>query len=255
MPLAKRLDGKIALVTGAARGIGQAIARRFIEEGACVALCDIDAAAGLQSAEVLGDAAHFITLDVSSEQSFAAAITATLKRWNRLDILVNNAGIVLPVKPIQSTSTDEYARLMIVNIGGTFFGCKLAYPHLCRTHGCVLNISSIVGVVGEKNHALYGATKGAINALTICTAADWRHDKIRINALCPGDVWTDAMDQWCRQTRGETHARYQHLRRAGLCAEPVEIAAIAAFLCSDEARFINGAIIPATFAAERGYSL
>ena len=204
----------------------------------------------------MGNRAVFTPLDVADEGSFAAAIDGAVDRWGRLDVLVNNAGVALPAKPVHETATEEFERLVSVNLRGTYLGCKLAYRHLTKTRGCVLNISSIVGVVGEKAHAIYGATKGAINALTKCTAIDWRKHGVRINALCPSDVWTDALEGWCRsQPDAGFLEHYEQMRTRGYCAEPAEIGAIAAFLCSDEARFINGAIIPASFAAECGYEI
>jgi meso-butanediol dehydrogenase/(S,S)-butanediol dehydrogenase/diacetyl reductase len=251
-----RLQNKIALVTGGASGVGQGIVRRFVAEGASVAVGDIDEKAGRALLSELGRDTHFVELDVSQEFSFSSAINETVSHWGGLDVLVNNAGIVEPALPVQDTSTEDFNRLVRVNLGGAFFGCKYAYPHILKSKGCVLNISSLVGVVGEKNHAVYGATKGAINALTICTAADWRTAGLRINALCPSDVWTPALVGWVQNHPDRSIAQhYEEMRAQGLCAEPKEIGDIAVFLCSDEARFINGAVINASFGVECGYEL
>jgi meso-butanediol dehydrogenase / (S,S)-butanediol dehydrogenase / diacetyl reductase len=251
-----RLKNKIALVTGGASGVGQGIVRRFVAAGASVAIGDIDEQAGRSLVCELGEGTHFVALDVSEESSFYSAINETVSHWGRLDILVNNAGIVVPALPVQDTSTEEFNRLVRVNLGGAFFGCRYAYPHILKTKGCVLNISSLVGVVGEKNHAIYGATKGAINALTICTAADWRTVGLRINALCPSDVWTSALEGWIKNQPDPSIAQhYERMRTQGLCADPTEIGDIALFLCSNEARFINGAVINASFGVECGYEL
>lgn len=251
-----RLENKIVLVTGGAAGIGAGIVRSFVAEGAYVAIGDVDLQAAAALAEELGERAISLPLDVAEESSFSDAIAKVIRRWERLDVLVNNAGVVFPAAPVQDTATEDFERLVNVNVRGTYLGCRLAFPHLRKTRGCVLNVSSLVGIVGERSHAVYGATKGAVNTLTICAAADWREHGVRINALCPSDVWTDALKRWC-EARPTTDAlqHYEQARASGYCAEPGEIGDIAAFLCSQEARFINGAIIPASFAAECGYEI
>ena len=251
-----RFENKVALVTGGAGGIGAAIARRLAAEGASVAVGDVDREGGRALSSELGNRGVFISLDVSEEVSFASAIESIISEWGKLDVLVNNAGVVFPAQPVQRTSSDEFNLLVGVNLKGTYLGCRLAFPHLLETRGCVLNISSLVGMVGERSHAVYGATKGAINALTKCIAADWREHGIRVNSLCPSDVWTDALEAWLAGSGDEEAAEhYAKMRKQGFCAEPSEIGAIAAYLCSDESRFINGAVIPASFAAECGYEI
>ena len=108
--------------------------------------------------------------------------------WGRLDILVNNAGITLPAESVENTTLDDFEQYINVNLRSVFLGCKLAHPFLKASRGCVLNISSMAGITGQERHAVYGATKGAINALTRCAAVDWGRDGIRINALCPAGV-------------------------------------------------------------------
>ena len=254
--MTQRLQNKVALVTGGAAGIGAGIVRCFVAEAARVSIGDVDHRGGSALADELGENTCFLPLDVADEDSFAAAIESTVERWGRLDVLVNDAGVVFPALPVQDTTTKDFEQLMRVNVRGTYLGCKLAFPHLLDTKGCVLNVSSLVGIVGERAHAVYGATKGAINALTKCTAVDWREQGLRINALCPSDVWTDALQGWCEaQPDSSALEHYERMRAKGYCAEPEEIGRIAAFLCSDEARFINGAIIPASYAAECGYEI
>ena len=170
---------------------------------------------------------------------------------------MNNAGIALPAMPVQETSIEQFEQLIDVNLRSVFLGCKLAYPHLMATRGCVLNISSMAGVTGQERHAVYGATKGAINALTKCTAVDWGRDRIRINALCPAGVWTDTLREWIKQ-QSDAAAINEYLNRIhalGYCAEPEEIAAAAAFLCSDDARFVTGCIMPVSGGSECGYNV
>ena len=252
-----RLHDKVALVTGGAAGIGAAIVRRFVAEGAQVLVGDRDQPHGAALCHELGPATAFQVLDVSDTDSFAAALAQGIARWGRLDILVNNAGIALPATAVQDTSLDEFEQLVAVNLRSVFLGCKLAHPHLKAARGCVLNLSSMAGVTGQERHAVYGATKGAINALTKCTAVDWGRDGIRINALCPAGVHTETLRQWMKlQPDAAGIATYlNQIHALGYCPEPAEIAAVAAFLCSDDAKFITGYIMPVSGGSECGYNI
>ncbi len=253
----RRLENKIALVTGGAAGIGAALVRRFVAEGARVLLGDRDQPAGSALAAQLGPATAFQGLDVADAASFAAALDRAVELWGRLDILVNNAGIALPAATVQDTALDEFDSLVAVNLRSVFLGCKLAYPHLKHSRGCVLNISSMAGVTGQERHAIYGATKGAINALTKCTAVDWGRDGLRINALCPAGVRTETLRQWMKTQPDaagiETYLNQIHA--LGYCPEPEEVATVAAFLCSDEAKFITGYVMPVSGGSECGYNV
>ena len=253
----QRLNGKCALITGGAAGIGAAIVRRFVAEGARVLVGDRDQPHGEALCAELDGAAVFHGLDVADAASFANAIEHAVKLSGRLDILVNNAGIALPATTVQDTTLDQFEQLVDVNLRSVFLGCKLAYPHLKASRGCVLNLSSMAGVTGQERHAVYGATKGAINALTKCTAVDWGRDGIRVNALCPAGVWTDTLRQWMKaqpdEASIETYLRQIHA--LGYCPEPEEIASVAAFLCSDEAKFITGYIMPVSGGSECGYNI
>ena len=253
----ERLANKVALVTGGAAGIGAAIVRRFAAEGARVLVGDRDQPHGDALCAQLGGAAVFQGLDVSHAGSFAEAIQSAITSWGRLDILVNNAGIALPAATVQDTSLDQFEQLVDVNLRSVFLGCRLAHPYLKASRGCVLNISSMAGVTGQERHAVYGATKGAINALTKCAAVDWGRDGIRVNALCPAGVWTDTLRAWMKaqpDTAG-IEAYLRQIHALGYCPEPEEIASVAAFLCSDEAKFITGCILPVSGGSECGYNL
>ncbi len=251
------LQDKAAIVTGGAAGIGKAIARRFIAEGARVLVGDIDQPGGEALCRELGKTTAFQKLDVSDASSFAQAIERAVASWGRLDILVNNAGVVFPALPVQETSEDEFARLVNINLRSVFLGCKLAYPRLKASRGCVLNISSMAGVTGQARHAVYGATKGAINALTKCTAVDWGKDGIRINALCPAGVRTEALSKWIEAQPDPAGIEHylKHIHALGYCPEADEIASVAAFLCSDEAKFVTGHVMHVSGGSECGYNL
>jgi meso-butanediol dehydrogenase / (S,S)-butanediol dehydrogenase / diacetyl reductase len=251
-----RLKDKVSLITGAAAGIGEACARTFAAEGAKVVIADVDAR-GKALAAQLGAKASFVHLDVSSPASFAAAIEHAVRTFGRLDILVNNAGIALPAAAVQDTSDEEFDRLININLRGVFNGCKLAYKHLKATKGNVLNISSMSGVTGQERHAIYAATKGAINALTKSAAVDWGSDGIRINALCPTGVWTDTLRMWADQqpNKADIESYLNRIHSLGYCPGPEAVAPVAAFLCSDEAKFITGCIMPVSGGSECGYKL
>src|SRR6266850_542650 len=252
-----RFENKVAVVTGGAAGIGAAIVRRFLSEGARVLVGDRDELHGAALCAELGPDAVFHAVDVADAASFARAIEQTVALWGRLDILVNNAAIALPVATVQDTTLDEFEQLVAVNLRSVFLGCKLAYPHLKSSRGCVLNLSSMAGITGQERHAIYGATKGAINALTKCVAVDWGSEGIRINAVCPAGVRTQALREWMdAQPDAEGIEKYlRQIHALGYCPEPDEVASVAAFLCSDDASFITGCIMPVSGGSECGYNV
>jgi NAD(P)-dependent dehydrogenase (short-subunit alcohol dehydrogenase family) len=252
-----KFQNKVAVVTGGAAGIGAAIVRRFVTEGARVLVGDRDQLNGAALCAELGGETVFHPVDVADPSSFARAIEKTMALWGRLDILVNNAAIAMPAATVQDTTLDEFEQLIAVNLRSVFLGCKLAYPHLKASRGCVLNLSSMAGVTGQERHAIYGATKGAINALTKCVAVDWGCEGIRINAVCPAGVRTEALREWMN-AQADAAGIEKYLRQVhalGYCPEPEEVASVAAFLCSDEARFITGCIMPVSGGSECGYNV
>jgi len=255
---ANRLTGRVAFVTGAASGIGAAIAQRLHRDGASVILADQDMERCQEMASKLGEErTRAILLDVSNPDAWISAMDSCAQVEGKLDILVNNAGIALPALPVQETALSDFDNLVGVNLRGVFLGCKFAYPLLLASRGCVLNISSMAGVTGQASHAIYAATKGGINALTKSTAVDWGKKSIRINALCPAGVRTAALDEWIRG-QSDPLAIEEYLRRIhclGYCPEASEIADVAAFLVSDDAKFITGCIMPVSGGSECGYNL
>jgi NAD(P)-dependent dehydrogenase (short-subunit alcohol dehydrogenase family) len=252
-----RLVSKVALITGGAQGIGEACVRRFVAEDARVLIGDVKLEKGAALAAELGDSVLFQELDVTSEDQFAVAIAMAVETWGRFDILVNNAAAIFPAAPLEETTNEEFDRLMAVNVRGVFLGCKLAYPHLKQSRGCVVNISSMAGVTGQADHAVYGATKGAVNALTKCAATDWGQDGVRVNSICPACVLTEATFQSCAQQPDPDAALAQldKIHLLGRAAEPAEIAAAVAFLASDDASFITGCNLPVSGGSECGYNM
>lgn len=249
------LSGLRALITGGSQGIGRAIAESFSQAGASIAI------AALRD-HFLGDAGEAlkcktIGLDLSDLADTERAVKDAVTALGGLDILVNNAAVVTPSAPVETTEADELQLLLDVNLRGTFWAMRSAYPHLKQRRGCVLNVSSMAGVTGQARHAAYAMTKGGINALTRSAAADWGSDGIRVNALCPIAAWTPALRQWADEqpNPAEIASYLNRLPALGYCPETNEIAPVAVFLCSDAARFVTGHIMHVSGGAEVGYRL
>jgi NAD(P)-dependent dehydrogenase (short-subunit alcohol dehydrogenase family) len=235
-----RLDGKQAMVTGGASGIGEAVVRAFSAAGASVLIVDID----LPRAEALANqltGAAALSCDITDEQ----AVQQTFAALPKLDILVNNAGIGL-VGGIEETSLDDFERLMRVNVRGTFLVTRSAMPLLVSSHGSIVNIGSVAGIVGVKKRFAYCATKGAVVAMTRQLALDYP-TQIRVNCICPGTVDTPFVEAYLEKyhkhekekVRAELNAR-QPIGRLG---KPQEIAYLALYLASEEAAFTTGSIV------------
>ena len=238
---AMRLSGKTALITGAAGGLGAEIARRFREEGASVFVCDVNRAEGEKTAASMG--AVFLPLDVTSEESWKAALAAVLKRIGRLDILVNNAGINIR-KNIEEMPAESFDAMMAVNVRGPFLGIKHSLPIMrAAGGGVILNMSSICGLVGHKyTNETYTATKGALTLLTKSVAVRYAKDNIRCNSVHPSTVETALVQAMLR----DPERRAERLGEVplGRLAGATDVANAMVYLASDEAAFINGAAVP-----------
>src|SRR6476661_1915897 len=197
-----RLDGKVALISGAARGIGGETARLMVEAGATVAIGDLLDERGRETAGTLGDAALYVHLDVTSEEDWTAAVAAALARFGKLDILVNNAGLFLG-KDIEAASLVEWQRLSAVNLTGVFLGTKYALPALRESgrdspHGsAIVNLASVAGLVGSQLDPLYSMTKGGVTLFTKSAALEFARKsyRVRVNSIHPGVIQTDMGDQ------------------------------------------------------------
>jgi meso-butanediol dehydrogenase / (S,S)-butanediol dehydrogenase / diacetyl reductase len=243
----KKTD-RVALVTGGATGIGRACVQALHAQGLAVVVGDLDIPAAHIVADSLGPGGRGESVGIDDETNFFASV-------DRLDVLINNAGQVAPSKAVQDTTLAEFDRLIDVNLRGCYLGCKLAFDSLKATRGCVVNISSMAGVTGQERHAIYAATKGAINTLTKCCAIDWGPLGIRCNAVCPIGVWTDTLRRWCDEQpdKASINTYLNQIHALGYCPGPGEIASVVAFLCSDAAKFITGAILPVSGGGECGY--
>jgi 2-keto-3-deoxy-L-fuconate dehydrogenase len=238
---AYRLDGKIALVTGGASGIGAATARELTRAGASVWIADVNlqAAEGLAS-ELKG--ARAIAMDVTS----AASIGAALDRIDTLDILVNNAGIGL-VGDLLSTSEEDFERVMRVNVHSIYLVTRAMLPMLLMSHGSIVNIGSVAGYVGVKQRFAYCASKGAVLAMTRQIAVDYAKE-IRCNCIAPGTVQTPFVEGYLEKYHSHEKDKVREELRArqpvGRLGTPEDIAGMVRYLCSKEAEFIQGAVLP-----------
>ena len=234
---AGHLSGKIAVVTGAAVGIGAEVAKRFCEEGASVFVCDVNRDEGEKTAASIG--AEFILLDVTSEESWKAAFAAVMKRAGRLDILVNNAGINVR-KNIEEMPIESFDAMIAVNVKGPFIGIKHALPIMrAGGGGVILNMSSICGLVGHKfTNETYTTTKGALTMLTKSVAVRYAKDNIRCNSIHPSTVDTAFVQTMFKDP--ERKAERLGEIPLGRLATTADVANALVYLASHEASFING---------------
>lgn len=249
------LKNKIVLITGGASGIGAACALNYAAEGAIVAVIDKDAAA-LQALKTQLGASHLLlTADLLDSTAIQTAINTVLQTYGRLDAIHNNAGIASPAKPLHDTTEEEWELLMNVNIRGIYYTTRHGIAALKASRGCILNTSSLVGEIGQENHAAYAGSKGAVNALTKAMALDYAPDGIRVNAVAPAGVWTPMLRQWNKEQADPARMEQylDNIHALGYCPEATEIACVCAFLLSDNARFVTGCIMPVSGGAELGY--
>ncbi len=245
-----RLQGKTAVVTGGAVGIGRACVLRMAEEGARIAIFDVlekegQALAGELAAKTC-DAA-FWKVDVADEAAVKSAIDAAAARFGSLDVLVNNAGISGAPKPTEQVSEAEWDRVQAVNVKGVLFGTKHAIPHLrAAGGGAIINLSSIAGLIGVGGIAPYHASKGAVRLMSKNDAITYAPEKIRVNSIHPGYIWTPMVENHLRATSDDLEAAKAAagaVHPIGHMGEPDDIAWAVVWLASEEAKFVTGAEI------------
>jgi len=242
-----KLENRVAVITGAGSGIGRASALEFAREGARVVVADLNLAGALETArqiEAGGGQAIAVETDVARPESVQTLVAQTLETFSQVHVLLNNAAIQVN-KTVEDTTVEEWNREINVNLGGVFLCSKFFLPHLRRTRGCIINMSSVNGFFVEPMCAGYCATKAAIIGLTKAMAIDHGKEGIRVNCICPGYI--DAGLAWgyfeaqpdpaaARSAAGKLHA----LWRIG---RPEEVGRVAVFLASDEASFMTGSAV------------
>ena len=239
------LEGKIAVVTGAASGIGRATARLFAQEGASVVLADVDARGEAVAEEIrrAGGKALFRRTDVSVEEEVARLVETAEREFGGLDTLFNNAGIEQPVTPSEEVTADLFDKVVGVNLKGTFFGCKYAIPALRRSGGgTIINNSSVSAFANVGGNISYAASKGAVMSLTRVLALELAHDNIRVNAVCPGVIDT-AMNQRNLEKsvdKKSVQQRWKEVTPLGRMGTPEEVARTVLYLASEMSSFTTG---------------
>lgn len=249
------LFGKVVVLTGGADGIGRECALAYARAEATVAILDRDLDRAEHTASEAGGDCIALQVDVSDGDQINSAISTVLKRFGRIDAVHNNVGIAGPAKPLHETTEQEWDDLQRINLKSVYWTTRFAFKSLAESKGAVLNTASMVGLIGQQNHAAYVATKGAVISLTKAMAADYARYSIRVNAVCPAGIWTPMLKRWCdEQPDPESMRNYlDDIHLLGPCPHGDVIADAAVFLLSSKARFITGCILPVSGGAELGY--
>ena len=244
--MTKRLDGKTAIITGAATGIGRASALLFAEEGANAVIADVNKADGQAVADEIisaGGEAFFIHTDLISADSVERMVAETIQKYGKVDILYNNAGVNLFAR-LTDTQEEDWDRVMAVNVKGVYLCCRYTIPAMkANGGGVIINTASAAAIVGLRNLAAYTASKGAVLQMTKNLALDYAPDNIRVNALCPGVTATEMTLQMIADSPDPQAARerFDSARPMMRMGNPIEIAKAALFLASDESSYMTGA--------------
>jgi meso-butanediol dehydrogenase/(S,S)-butanediol dehydrogenase/diacetyl reductase len=249
------LAGRVVVLTGGGEGIGAECALSYVREGASVAILDRNSEAAENTADKAGENCVVIRADVADGSMVEAAIAEVLKHFGRIDAVHNNAGIASPSLPLHKTSEAEWDLLQRVNVKSVYWTTRFAFPSLATSKGSILNTASMVGLIGQTNHAAYVASKGAMISLTKAMAADYAPFSIRVNAICPAGVWTPTLERWCAEQPNPSEMReyLDDIHLLGPCPRGDVVADVAVFLLSHRARFMTGCIVPISGGAELGY--
>lgn len=242
-----RLSGKAAIVTGGSHGIGAATCKALAREGAAVAVTDVLDDDGRMIAEHInstGGNARFWHLDVTDEAAVEQVLGEVANAFGKIDIVVNNAGIAGVSKPTHEITIEEWEHVLKINVGGVFLCTKHAVPHLRRAGGgCIINLSSIYGIISAPDNPPYHASKGALRVMTKTDALLYAEDRIRVNSVHPGFIWTPLVEELARNSPEGLEAFRRKLdsrHPIGHVGEPDDVAYGIVYLASDEAKFVTG---------------
>ena len=258
----KLLENKVVIVTGSRRGIGRGIAECMLREGACVVGCAMgedsenEVPYGIEKIKVQNKY-HYLKCDVTDDKALADFVRWTGEKFGRIDCLVNNAGVHPPTKTIDHFSVEEFREVLNINIVSMFVACKEALPYLRMSKGNIINLGSLVGIIGQEGATTYCATKGAISAFTKALAIDEGRNGVRVNAILPGCIYTPSAEVWARafedpKAKLKEVDGWSWFGRQGTVEESGECAV---FLASEKAAFITGHELIVSGGAELGYGI
>lgn len=249
------LSEKVVVLTGGGDGIGAECALAYAREGAKVAILDRNLQAAQNVASRAGEGCIAVCADVADGAKVESAITQVLNRFGRIDAVHNNAGVAHPSLPLDETNEADWDYLFRVNVKSVYWTTRFSLPALTASKGAILNTASMVGLIGQPDHAAYVATKGALISLTKAMAADYARYSIRVNAICPAAVLTPMLERWCAEQPDPAGTRQllDNVHLLGPAPRGDVIADVAVFLLSHRSRFMTGCIVPVSGGAELGY--
>jgi NAD(P)-dependent dehydrogenase (short-subunit alcohol dehydrogenase family) len=253
------LQGKVCIVTGGGSGIGEVTAKRFASEGATVIIADVNEQGAQRVVhEILrhnGSASVMaVQTDVSDDREVQSLIMEVISQYDHIDVLFNNAATILP-KALEEVSEHEWTRVIDINLKSVYLMIKYTIPYLRVTRGSIVNMASLNGLVGQKQNAVYAATKGGIIAMTKALAIDYAPEGVRVNCICPAGVMTPLLEKWTMEQADPEQVRtsLNEMHALGRPARAEEIADAVVFLASESSQFITGVALPVDGGASLGY--
>ena len=245
----RRLDGKVAIVTGGGAGFGEGICRRFAAEGSRVIVNDVNEPDGRRVADAIGEAggeARFVYADVSSDEDTRRLVSETFERHGRLDIMVNNAGVAQRNQPMENVTEDEFDRIFAVNVKALYWSAKHTVPVMRQAGGgCIVHTASTAAISPRPGLVWYNGSKGAVTTITKSMAIELAPDRIRVNAVCPVAGETQMLGEFLGgEVTPEMHARFMSTVPLGRLSQPSDVANAVLFLASDDAEFLTGVCLP-----------